>query len=84
MIQWLVSTYKDITKDISRSLGLNLPITFQDFRRGGVAWAFQYGVPLENIIKHRTWKLDAIWAYFSSDVTAVSPVALAFQQALRP
>ena len=34
-------------------------------------------------MKHGTWKSDAIWAYLSSAVTAVSSVALAFQHALR-
>ena len=71
-------------KDICRSLGLDIPLTFHDFRRGGAAWAFQHGVPLEHIMKHGTWKSDPIWTYLSSAVTAVSPVALAFQQALRP
>ena len=65
-------------KEISRLLGLNF-----DFRRGGAAWAFQHGVPLEHIMKHGTLKSDSIWAYLSSAVTAVSPVALAFQQVLR-
>ena len=69
-------------KDICRSLGLDIPLTFHDFRRGGAAWAFQHGVPLEHIMKHGTWKSDAIWTYLSSAVTAVSPVALAFQQVL--
>ena len=35
-------------------------------------------------MKHGTRKLDAIWTYLSSAVTAVSPVALAFQHALHP
>ena len=70
-------------KDISRSLGLHIPLIFHDFHRGGAAWSFQHGVPLEHIMKHGTWKSDAIWAYLSSAVTAVSPVALAFQQVLR-
>ena len=70
-------------KDVSKFLGLNPSLTFHDFRRGGAAWAFQNGVPLEHIMKHGIWKSDAIWAYLSSAVNAVSPVALAFQQALR-
>ena len=71
-------------KDISRSLGLDISLTFHDFCRAGTAWAFQHGVPLEHIMKHSTWKSDAIWAYLSSAITAVSPVALALQHALRP
>ena len=70
-------------KDVSGSLGLNPSLTFHDFRRGGAVWAFQNGVPLEHIMKHGTWKSDSIWTYLSSAVTAVSPVPLAFQQALR-
>ena len=69
-------------KDVSKFLGLNPALTFHDFRRGGAAWAFQNGVPLEHIMKHGIWKSDAIWTYLSSAVNAVSPVALAFQQAL--
>ena len=70
-------------KDMSGFLGLNPSLTFHDFRRGGAAWAFQNGVPLEHIMNHGIWKSDAIWTYLSSAVNAVSPVALAFQQALR-
>ena len=70
-------------KDVSGFLGLNPSLTFHDFRRGGAVWAFQNGVPLEHIMKHGIWKSDAIWTYLSSAVTAVSPVALAFQQVLR-
>ena len=70
-------------KDVSGSLGLNPSLTFHDFRRGGAVWAFKNGVPLEHIMKHGTWKSDSIWTYLSSAVTAVSPVTLAFQQALR-
>ena len=70
-------------KDVSGSLGLNPSLTFHDFCRGGALWAFQNGVPLEHIMHHGTWKSDAIWTYLSSSVTAVSPVAFAFQQALR-
>ena len=71
-------------KDITRSLGLDIPLTFHDFLRAGAAWAFQHGVLLEHIMKHGTWISDAIWTYLSSAVTAVSHVALAFQHALHP
>ena len=70
-------------KDVSKFWGLNPALTFHDFRRGGAAWAFQNGVPLEHIMKHGMWESDAIWTYLSSAVNAVSPIALAFQQALR-
>ena len=70
-------------KDISKALSLSKVLTFHDFRRGGAAWAFSQGVPLEHIMKHGTWKSDAVWTYLSSAVTTTSPVALAFQHALR-
>ena len=70
-------------KDISKALCLSKVLTFHDFRRGGAAWAFSHGVPLEHIMKHGTWKSDAIWTYLSSSVTTTSPVALAFQRVLR-
>ena len=66
-------------KDNSRSLCLERVLTLHDFRRAGAAWAFSYGVPLEHIMKHGTWKSDAIWTYLSSAITTSSPVALAFQ-----
>ena len=69
-------------KDISHHLGLPKTLTFHDFRRAGASWAFQNGVPLEHIIKHGTWRLDAIWAYLSSSPTLESPVSRAFKAAL--
>ena len=69
-------------KDFFKALSLSKVLTFHDFRRGGAAWAFFQGVPLEHIMKHGTWKSDAIWTYLSSSVTTTSPVALAFQRAL--
>ena len=39
-------------KDISSHLGLSKSLTFHDFRRAGASWAFQNGVPLEDIMKH--------------------------------
>ena len=69
-------------KDVSGFLGLIPSLTFHDFRRGGAAWAFQNGVPLEHIMKHAIWKSNAIWTYLSSAITAVSPVAFAFQHTL--
>ena len=53
-------------KDISHHLGLQKSVTFHDFRRAGASWAFQNGVPLEHIMKHGTWRSDAIWSYLSS------------------
>ena len=56
-------------KDIFRSLCLEKVLTFHDFCTAGAAWAFSHGVPLEHIMKHGTWKSDAMWTYLSSAVT---------------
>ena len=69
-------------KDISSHLSLPKPLTFHDFCRAGASWAFQNGVPLEHIMKHGTWRSDAIWAYLSSSPTLESPVSRAFKVAL--
>ena len=69
-------------KDVCRLLQVSNPITFHDFRRGGAAWAFQNGVPLEQIMKHGTWRSDAVWSYLSSAPSLHSPVSLAFRSAL--
>ena len=50
-------------KKISNNLGLQPPLTFHAFRRAGAMWAFQHGVPLEHIMKHGTWKSDAVCTY---------------------
>ena len=71
-------------KNISKLLHLTTPLTFHDFRRAGARWAFQQGVLLEHIMKHGTWKSDAVWYYLSSSASTSSPVSLAFQAALRP
>ena len=71
-------------KNISKLLSPTTSLTFHDFRRAGAKWAFQQGVPLEHIMKHGTWKSDAVWSYLSSTTSSSSPVSLAFQAALRP
>ena len=68
--------------DVCRLLQMKNPVTFHDFRRGGTSWAFQNGVPLEQIMKHGTWRSDAVWSYLSSAPTLHSPVSLAFRTAL--
>ena len=68
-------------KDISHHLSLPKSLTFHDFCRAGASWAFQNGVPLEHIMKHGTWRSDAIWTYLSSP-TLESPVSRAFKVAL--
>ena len=70
-------------KKISIALNISPPLTFHAFRRAGASWAFKRGVPLEHIMKHGTWRSDAIWSYLSSSPSLSSPVSLAFQSALR-
>ena len=69
-------------KNISVNLAISPPLTFHAFRRAGAMWSFQQGVPLEHIMKHGTWKSDAVWAYLSSLPSATSQVSLAFQHSL--
>ena len=69
-------------KKISNALHTTTYLTFHDLRRAGVRWAFQQGVPLEHIMKHGTWKSDAVWSYLSSSIS-ISSVSLAFQTALQ-
>ena len=69
-------------KKISINLAISPPLTFHAFRRAGAMWSFQQGVPLEHIMKHGTWKSDAVWAYLSSLPSSTSHVSLAFQQSL--
>ena len=70
-------------KKISNVLHVTTSLIFHDFRRVGARWAFQQGVPLDHIMKHGTWKLDAVWSSLSSSTSISFPVSLAFQSALR-
>ena len=69
-------------KNASTALNISPSLTFHAFRRAGASWAFSHGVPLENIMRHETWKFDAIWTYLSSSTSTVSPISAAFQAAL--
>ena len=69
-------------KDVCQSLEMSNPVTCHDFRRGGASWAFQNGVPLEQIMTHGTWRSDAVWSYLSSAPSLHLPVSLAFRAAL--
>ena len=69
-------------KDVCRLLKIQNSVTFHDFRRGGASLAFQNGVSLEQIMKHGTWRSDAVWSYLSTAPTLHSPVSLAFCSAL--
>ena len=67
----------------SNTLGISTPLTFHAFRRAGARLAFQQGAPWEHIMRHGTWKSDAVWSNLSSNTPSTSPVSLAFQAALR-
>ena len=69
-------------KNASTALHISPSLTFHAFRRAGASWAFSHGVPLEHIMRHGTWKSDAIWTYLSSSTSTVSPVSAAFQAAI--
>ena len=70
-------------KQVSQILGQKPPFTFHSFRKAGATWAFQHGVPLEHIKSHGTWVSDAVYTYLHASVSTKSPVASAFQTALR-
>ena len=67
---------------LSAMLHLAPKLTFHDFRQSGATWAFQHGVPLQQIMHHGTWKSDAIWSYIQNVPTASSSVSHTFQQHL--
>ena len=69
-------------KNASIALNISPTLTFHAFRRAGASWAFSHGVPLKHIMRHGTWKSDAIWTYLSSSPSTFSPVSAAFQTAL--
>ena len=48
-------------------------LTFHMFIKGGVSWAFQHGVPLQDIMLHGTWSSSAVRRYIKSLPTATSP-----------
>ena len=67
---------------ISQKLKVSPPLKFHDFRRSGATWAFQNGVPLQDIMFHGTWKSDSVWKYIKSTPQLSSPVSSTFQQVL--
>ena len=67
---------------ISQKLKVSPPLKFHDFRRSGATWAFQNGVPLQDIMFHGTWKSDSVWKYIKSTPQLSSPVSSTFQQLL--
>ena len=53
-------------KKVSTVLQLPTPLTFHLFRRSGTTWAFQHGVPMQDIMSHGTWTSDCVWRYVST------------------
>ena len=58
-------------KNASIALNISPSLTFHAFRRAGASWAFSHGVLLEHIMRHGTWKSDAIWTYLFTSTTGV-------------
>ena len=51
-------------KQVSTALALVKPLTFHDFRRAGASWAFQHGVPMQDIQAQGTWTSQCVWRYY--------------------
>ena len=47
-------------------------LTFHMFIKGGVSWAFQHGVPLQDIMLHGTWSSNAVRRYIREVANNVS------------
>ena len=52
-------------KQVSSLLGLHRSLTFHDFRGGGGTWAFQHGVPIQDIQAQGTWPSSCVWRYLT-------------------
>ena len=57
-------------KQVSSLLGLHRSHTFHDFRKGGgggggASWAFQHGVPIQDIQAQGTWTSNCVWRYIA-------------------
>ena len=80
--QWLTLTdsrARKHLKEVFQILDLPRVLTFHDFRRGGVTWAFSRGVPIEQIQIQGTWSSSCVWRYISLPPSAASQVASTFQ-----
>ena len=69
-------------KSVSTLLALPKSLTFHDFRRGGVSWAFSHGVPVQEIQAPGTWTSDCVWRYISLPASRSSQVSNAFRSHL--
>ena len=69
-------------KKISLALQIVPTLTFHMFRKAGTTWAFNHGVPLQDIMLHGTWSSRPVWNYVVSTPSASSAVSIAFQSYL--
>ena len=83
-------TYVPLTDSVARKhlkkvatvLKVPSPLTFHLFRKSGTTWAFQHGVPLQQIMLHGTWTSDCVWRYVSTLPQHILPAAATFRQHL--
>ena len=53
-------------KQVSTMLQIHPPLTFHMFRKSATTWAFQRGVPMQDIMHHGTLSSAAVWRYIHS------------------
>ena len=66
-------------KQVSTALALVKPLTCHDFRRAGASWAFQHGVPIQDIQAQGTWTSQCVWRCVHNSPSAPSRVAESFR-----
>ena len=75
-----------VRKHLKRVLALlglqNDGYTFHTFRRSGVSWAYNHGVPMEAIKSQGTWMSDTVWRYIHAHSPTSSALLSAFRQHL--
>ena len=69
-------------KQVSSFLSISPTLTFHMFRKSATTWAFDKGVPLQDIMQHGTWSSSAVWRYIHSVPSVSSQVSHTFQQHL--
>ena len=69
-------------KQVSSILSISPTLTFHMFRKSATTWAFNKGVPLQDIMQHGTWSSSAVWRYIHSVPSVSSQVSRTFQQHL--
>ena len=69
-------------KQVYSFLSISPTLTFYMFRKSATTWAFDKGVPLQDIIQHGTWSSSAVWRHIHSIPSVSSQVSRTFQQHL--